>query len=83
MSAIPVLPHVTVDEEARKADCSICKVGMTMPGVTFGPIQASDMLASFVVQHAVHDKRGVPSGLTAAGNATKAARDAVLREARP
>jgi hypothetical protein len=78
MSAVAVLPHVTIDEAARKADCSVCHVGMTMPGVTFGPIDATDMLASFVVLHAVHTKRGAPSGLTAAGNATKAARE-VLR----
>src|SRR5690606_4014406 len=65
--ALPVLPHVTIDEAARTADCSVCHVGMTMPGVTFGPISATDMLAAFVVQHAVHSKRGEPAGLTTAG----------------
>lgn len=71
MSA-PVLEHITLDEAAGKADCATCGTGVTAPP-SFGGIPRADMLAAFVVQHATHTKAGAPSGLTAAGRASKAA----------
>lgn len=70
------LRHITIDEFQGKADCSICSIGATVPE-SFGGIPRSDLLASFIVQHAVHTKAGVASGLTATGRASKAARTAI------
>lgn len=67
------LSHIALDEAAGKADCSVCQIGVTAPP-SFGGVPRANMLAAFVVQHAVHTKAGKPSGLTSAGNATKAAR---------
>jgi hypothetical protein len=67
------LSHITLDEAGGKADCSVCKMGVTVPP-SFGGVPRSDMLAAFVVQHAVHTKASNPSGLTATGRAPKAAR---------
>lgn len=68
--------HITIDEAAGKADCGVCQVGVTAP-LSFGGIPRANMLAAFIVQHATHTKARNPSGLTAAGNATKAARAAL------
>lgn len=68
--------HIALDEQAGKADCSKCKTGITAPP-SFGYIARVDMLAVFVIQHATHSMRGVASGLTASGKATKAAREAL------
>lgn len=73
----PGLPHITIDEDAGKADCSICQTGMTVPGPSFGPISRTTMIATFLIQHATHTKSGLASGLTAAGNPTNAAARAV------
>lgn len=70
------LSHISIDEAAGKADCSICGTGVTAP-LSFGGIPRTDMLAAFVVQHAVHTKAGVASGLTANGRPSKAARAAL------
>jgi hypothetical protein len=67
------LSHIAIDEAAGKADCSVCGIGVTAPS-SFGGISRTDMLAAFLVQHSVHTKAGVASGLTAAGHASKAAR---------
>ena len=67
------LSHIKLDEANGKADCSVCKTGVTAP-VSFGGIPRTDMLASFVVLHSVHTKAGVASGLTATGRPSKAAR---------
>jgi hypothetical protein len=74
------MSHIVMDEASGTADCSICRMGITAPS-SFGGIPLADMLASFVVQHSVHTKAGSPSGLTATGRATKAAREA-LRDPR-
>jgi hypothetical protein len=66
--------NITLDEKAGKADCSVCHIGVTAPP-SFGGIPCSDMLAAFVVQHSTHTKAGKPSGLTASGRPSKAARD--------
>jgi hypothetical protein len=68
------LSHITIDEAEGKADCSVCKTGVTAPP-SFGGIPRSDMLASFLVLHSVHTKAGVASGLTAAGRPSNAARE--------
>lgn len=70
--------HIDVDEPAGTASCAVCRTGVDIP-VTFGPISGTNLLAAFVVQHATHTRKGAPSGLTAAGNATKAA-IAVIRQ---
>ena len=67
------LSHISINESEGKADCSVCHTGVTAPP-SFGGIPRTDMLAAFVVQHAVHTKAGSPSGLTATGRASKAAR---------
>lgn len=67
------LSHIRVDEAAGTADCSTCGTGIGVPA-RFGGIPRAGMLASFVVQHAVHNRAGIAVGLTAAGNAAKAAR---------
>ena len=65
---------ITVDEANGAADCAACHTGMTVPSLKFGPISLPTLLATFVVQHATHSRQGYASGLTSAGNATKAAR---------
>lgn len=70
------LSHITLNEAEGKADCSVCHTGVSAPR-SFGGVPRADMLAAFLVQHAVHTKAGRASGLTAAGNATKAAREAL------
>jgi len=67
------LTHIAVDEAGGKADCSVCRTGVTAPP-SFGGIPRTDMLVSFVVQHSVH-KGGQPAGLTPTGRVSKAARD--------
>ena len=37
----------------------------------------ASMVAAFIVSHAVHAKAGAPSGLTEAGKASKAAKEAL------
>lgn len=64
--------HLTIDEDAGKADCARCQTGITAPP-SFGGVPRSNMLAAFIVQHATHTKAGVANGLTAGGRATKAA----------
>jgi len=76
MKVLNIPAHVTFDESTGKADCAICGIGMTAPS-SFGGIPRSNMLASFLVQHAVHSRAGVASGLTAKGDPTKAAREFV------
>lgn len=71
------LSHITVDEDAGKADCSVCHMGITAPP-SFGGIPRSDMLASFLIQHSVHTKAGNASGLTSSGKPSKAARLALM-----
>ena len=66
--------HITLDEQAGKADCSICCTGATAP--TSGAMRVH-LLSAFVVQHATHSKRRTPNGLTSTGRATKAAREAL------
>ena len=73
------LSHITLNESEGKADCSVCHMGVTAPP-SFGGIPRANMLASFVVQHSVHTK-GAPSGLTATGRASKAARVAMTEAA--
>lgn len=68
------LDHITLNEADGKADCSICQVGVTVPP-SFGGIPRADMLAAFVVCHAVHTKSGRANGLTSTGRATKAVRE--------
>lgn len=65
--------HLTVDDESFTASCSACGTSVTCPSGQFGPISVEDMIASFLVQHSVHTKRGVAAGLTPAGLPTKAA----------
>ena len=65
--------HITVDESKGAAECATCGVGVHLPTGKFGYIRVVDMLAAFIVQHAVHDRKGHASGLTKAGSATKAA----------
>lgn len=69
------LSHITIDEAAGKADCSVCGIGVSAPP-SFGGIPRPQMLASFLVQHSVHS-RGKPTGLTPTGRASKAAREAI------
>ena len=74
------LSHIAIDEAAGKADCSVCKTGVTAPP-SFGGIPRSNMLATFLVQHSVH-ANGKPTGLTRTGRASKAAREAMQGVAR-
>lgn len=64
--------HVVLDEANGKADCTLCRTGVSAPP-SFGSIPRTDMLAAFVVQHSVHTKAGVASGLTPSGRPSKAA----------
>ena len=65
--------HITVDESKGAAECATCGVSVHLPTGKFGHIRAVDMLATFIVHHAVHDRKGHASGLTKTGRATKAA----------
>lgn len=65
--------HINVNESASTAECGVCRMSVHMPTGKFGPTRAADMLAAFVIQHAVHDRKGHASGLTKTGRATKAA----------
>ena len=67
------LGHITLDPASGKADCSVCKIGCTVPP-SLGGIPRMNMLAAFVVEHSVHTKAGAPAGLTPAGRPTKAAK---------
>lgn len=64
--------HITIDEDAGTADCTICKTGISVPA-SFGGVPRTNMLAAFVVQHSVHTKAGKASGLTPTGRPTRAA----------
>ena len=75
MNAPSIPEHITVDEGSGKADCAVCKTGITAPP-SFGGILRPNLLASFVVLHSVHSK-GRPSGLTPGGRARQTARDAM------
>ena len=71
---VPGLPdHLLVDEAAHTAACTVCGMSVDFPSGRFGPVSASDMLAAFVVGHAVHDRAGMPNGLTPTGKPRKAA----------
>lgn len=74
------LSHISINEDAGMADCSVCHVGVTAPP-SFGGVPRSKMLAAFIVQHSVHTKAGVPCGLTPTGRASKAAASAFQRRA--
>lgn len=78
MKTVADLSHITLNEPEGKADCAVCQTGVTAP-VSFGGISRTDMLASFLVQHSVHTKTGVASGLTATGKPSKAARAALTK----
>lgn len=66
---VPGLPdHLLVDEAAHTASCTVCGMSVECTSGRFGPVSASDMLAAFVVGHAVHDRSGMPNGLTPAGS---------------
>lgn len=69
--------HVKVDESKGAAECATCGVSVHLPTGKFGRIRAVDMLAAFIVQHAVHDRKGHASGLTKTGRATKVAAEAM------
>ena len=73
MTAVTLLGHITIDEELRTGACSVCEMSLRMPFPMRGPIHSSDMLASFAVAHAAHDRHGVPSGLTPTGRVSKSA----------
>lgn len=68
--------HITVDDAAGKADCDLCKMGVTAPP-SFGGIPRHDMLSAFIILHSSHAKSGVPNGLTPTGRPSKAARSAL------
>ena len=71
---VPGLPgHLLVDEAAHTASCTVCGMSVSYPSGRFGPVSASDMLTAFVVGHAVHDRSGMPNGLTPGGKPRKAA----------
>ena len=71
---VPGLPdHLLVDEAAHTAACAVCGMSVECPSGRFGPVSASDMLAAFVVGDAVHDRPGMPNGLTPTGKPRKAA----------
>ena len=71
---VPGLPdHLLVDEAGHTAGCTVCGMSVVLPYGRFGPIAATDMLAAFVFGHAVHDRSGMPNGLTATGKPRKAA----------
>ncbi len=69
---------ITLDEPNGKADCSVCRMGVTAPP-SFGGIPRPNLLAAFVVEHATHSRAGRSNGLTATGKATKAAREVLSR----
>ena len=79
-SPMNIPAHITVNEggpERYDLECSICSIGYSS-GARFGVINGSDLAAVFIVQHATHDKKGKPSGLTPGGK-PRAAALAVLR----
>ena len=65
--------HLLVDEAAHTASCTVCGMSVACPSGRFGPVSASDMLAAFVVGHTVHDRSGMPNGLTPTGKPRKTA----------
>lgn len=74
MTDLHIPSHITVDEARGGAECSACHMGVDVSGVTGrGWIEPADMLAAFVVAHAIHDRKGNPSGLTPGGRARPAA----------
>ena len=73
---------IRIDEAAGEADCGLCNMGITAPAM-FGPIPRANMLASFVVLHATHSERGMPSGLTRTGRISRAASQALTQGATP
>ena len=78
---VPGFPtHLLVDEAANTADCTVCGMSVECPSGRFGPIDATDMLAAFVVGHATHNKGGMPNGLTPGGKPRKTA-EAVIKAA--
>lgn len=70
MSRLP--SHITLSEAEGRIDCATCRMGMDAPP-SFGGIPRADLIASFIVQHADHNARGFPNGLTASGRPTKRA----------
>ena len=67
--------NITVNDggpERYDLECTICKTGMGC-GPRFGVVSGSVLAATFIVQHATHDKKGNPSGLTPGGKARPAA----------
>lgn len=69
-------PHITIIEggpDRYDIQCMTCGGGVK-GGRSFGPVSGADMAASFIAQHTVHTKSGVPSGLTSSGNPSKAFR---------
>ena len=71
---VPGIPdHLIVDEAGHTAGCTVCGMSVECPCGRFGPVSASDMLAAFVVDHAVHDRAGIPNGLTPTGKPRKTA----------
>ena len=67
--------HIVIDEDNGTADCTVCFTGLDAPE-SFGGIPRATLLANFVVQHVVHKGR-MPTGLTASGKPSKAAREAM------
>ena len=71
--------HVTINEggpDRYDLECSVCHTGWS-GGRTFGPISGADLAATFIVQHAIHDKKGAPHGLTPSGRKRPAAIEAI------
>lgn len=77
MTEVRIPDHITINESGRSADCSVCHMGVDVLSWKFGPVSWSELLASFVVQHATHTKGGKPSGLTPGGRVSKAALSAL------
>lgn len=73
MTIARIPDHLTVDEGSFTASCRACSTSVDCPSWRFGPFSVEDMLATFLIQHSVHTKGGVPAGLTASGKPTKAA----------
>ena len=67
--------HITVNEGGPTRydlECSVCSMGYS-GGSRFGMVNGSDLAAAFIWQHAIHDKKGNPSGLTPGGKPRAAA----------
>jgi len=74
VEGLTIPAHLTINEPQGKADCSVCRMGVTATGS-----RVPAMLAAFIASHAVH--RGeTPTGLTASGRMSRAARDVLLPE---